>query len=157
MPSVRPDNPPAHQVIKRRRTLCKRATVSKPARKSRAAELIAELLKDRDPPDKNELRCFDLIRRFHRWGSRDMIRGLRQGTVPVVSSDGHQCVGADGQPIRQRIVWELACFPSPTGPQWKLVTWCIDDEAVFFQPMPSREAAARAFREALPPISHSTQ
>lgn len=148
MPSVHADNLPSHQVIKRRRVICERATISKPARaKSRAAALIAELLKDRDPPDANELRCFDLIRRFHRWGWRDTIHALRLVHVPVVDREGRQCVATDGQPLMQRYVWELACFRSTAGPDWNVVTWGVDEESVCFTPLPSEGAARAALRQ----------
>ncbi len=66
MPSVRQKSAHAHPVSKCRRVPRPRAAVRNAAGQSRAVEFIADLLKDRDPPDANELRCFDLIRRFHR-------------------------------------------------------------------------------------------
>lgn len=147
MPSVRPDNLPAHEVIKRRRVICKRVSVGKAARKSRAVELIAELLKDRDPPDANELRCFDLIRRFHRWGWRDTLHKLRLVTVPVVDREGKPCLAADSQPLTRRYVWELANFQQAAGPEWNLVTWAIDEEAVWFQRFQSERDATAFFQQ----------
>lgn len=119
---------------------------------SRAIELITGLLKERDPPDANELRCFDLARRFHRWGRRDSIHGLRLVTAPVVDSDGKPCLTTDGQSLTRRYVWELACFEYWTGPEWKLVTWAIDEEALWFQRFQSERQAAAAFRQEPVPI-----
>lgn len=145
MPSVRPKNAHAHPVSKCRRIARPRAAVPRATGQSRAVELIADLLKDRDPPDANELRCYDLIRRFHRWGRRDSIHGLRLVTVPALDSDGKPALSADGQPVTRRYVWELACFKYATGLEWKLVTWCVDEEAMHFQPMTSKDAALTAF------------
>ena len=147
MPSVRQKSAHAHPVSKCRRIARPRAAVSSAVGQSRAVELIADLLKDRDPPDANELRCFDLIRRFHRWGRRDSIHGMRLVTAPIVDADGKPCVAADGQPMTRRCVWELACFEYRTGPEWKLVTWGIDEQEVSFQPFPSERATRAAFRQ----------
>lgn len=121
-----------------------RAAVRSPVGQSRAVELIADLLKDRDPTNANELRRFDLIRRFHRLGRCDSIHGLRLVAAPVVDRDGKPCLSADGQPVMQRYVWELACFQYATGPEWKLVTWEVDTEEIHFQPCHSKQAARRA-------------
>ena len=152
MPSVRPKNAHAHPVSKCHRLARPRAVVGKATGQSRVVELIADLLKDRNPPDANELRCFDLIRRFHRWGRRDSIHGLRLVTAPVVDSDGQPCLSADGQPVTGRYVWELACFQYTMGPEWKLVTWCVDEEAMYFQPLTSHDAALTAFNKEPPPM-----
>lgn len=146
MPSVRLENLPARQVIKRRRVICPRGIVGKPAHQHRAVELIAELLKDRDPPDENERKCFDLIRRFHRWGWRDTMHALRLLDVPVTDDAGHPVVNSDGQPCRRRYVLELAGFPSKSGPQWNVVTWEIDKEAMSSRRFPSERSAWHAFR-----------
>lgn len=145
MPSVRQKSAHVHPVSKCRRVVRPRAAVRNSVGQSRAVELIADLLKDRDPPDANELRCFDLIRRFHRWGRRDSIHRLRLVTARVVDSDGKPCLGDDGQPVIKRYVWELACFQYATGPEWKLVTWAIDEEAMWFTRFPSERAAGAAF------------
>jgi hypothetical protein len=54
--------------------------------------------------------------------------------------------------LDQRYVWELACFRYTTGPEWKLVTWCVDEEAMYFQPMTSKAAARTAFKSEPPPL-----
>lgn len=155
MPSVRQKSAHAHPVSKCRRIARPRAAVRGATGQSCVVELIADLLKDRDPPDANELRCFDLIRRFHRWGRRDTCHGLRLVTTPVVDSDGKPCLSADGQPVTRRYVWELACFQYATGLEWKLVTWGIDEEMAQFQPLPSEQAAWIAFQQKLEPLSAS--
>lgn len=121
MPSVRQKSAHAHPVSKCRRVPRPRAAVRSAVGQSHAVELIADLLKDRDPPDASELRCFDLIRRLHRWGRRDSIHGLRLVTAPVVDSDGKPCLSTDGKPVTRRYVWELVCFQYATRPQWNMM------------------------------------
>ena len=152
MPSVRPESVHAHPVRKHRAVTRPRTAVPRSDGKRSVVEMIAELLKDREQPDPNELRCFDLIRRFHRWGRRDSCHGLRLVAVPVVQSDGAPCLGAHGEALRRRCVWELACFAYATGPEWNLVTWAIDEEAMWFQRLPSESAAWTAFRQAPAPV-----
>lgn len=152
MPSVRQKKAHAHPVSTCHRLARPRGVVRKATGQSRVVEMIADLLKDRDPPDANELRCFDLIRRFHRWGRRDSIHGLRLVTEPVVDSDGKPCLSADGQPLTRRCVCELACFEYRTGPEWKVVTWAIDEDAVHFQMFPSDKAARVAFHQEREPL-----
>lgn len=147
MPSVRPKNAHAHPVSKCHRLARPRAIVGKPAGQGRVVELIAELLKDRDPPDSNELRCFDLIRRFHRWGRRDTCLGLRLVTVPLVGLHGQPDVGRDGQPVTQRYVWELACFRRGNTVEWTVVRWSVDEDAAQFVPQPNELAARSMFRK----------
>ena len=110
--------------------------------------MIADLLKDRDPPDANELRFFDLIRRFHRWGRRDTCHGLRLVTASLVGADGKQHLTVDDQATKRRYVWELACMESRTGSEWKLIAWGIDEESVCFESHPSEQGARAAFRRA---------
>lgn len=110
MPSVRLRKPHTHPVnichrIARPRTVTRKATGQ-----SHVVELVSDLLKDRDLPDDNELRCFELIRRFHRWGRRDTCHGLRVVAVPVMESDDKPFLSLDGQRVTQRYVLELACL-----------------------------------------------
>ena len=152
MPSVRPKKAHAHPVSKCHRIPRPRAVVGKSVGQSRVVELIADLLKDRDPPDANELRCFDLIRRFHRWGRRDTCHGLRLVTTPVVASNGKSCLSSDDQSLMRRYVWELACFESRTGLEWKLVIWGVDEASACFKSMPSAKAARTAFGQSPEPV-----
>lgn len=148
MPSVRPKNAHAHPVSKCHRLARPRAVVGKETGQSRVVELIADLLKDRDPPDANELWCFDLIRRFHRWGRRDTCHGLRLVSVPVESSEGKTYLASDTKPLTRRYIWEVACFQCATGEvEWTLVTWGIDEQVVHFQSWPTERAARDAFRQ----------
>lgn len=146
MPSVRPESAHVHPVRKTRSVARPRAAVFRSDGRRSVVEMIAELLKDREPPDANELRCFDLIRRFHRWGRRDSCQGLRLVAEPFANSDGKPCLPLDGRPTVRRHVLELACFWYRTGPQWNVVSWGIDEEAIHFQPFPSEKAARLAFR-----------
>jgi len=68
-------------------------------------------------------------------------------TAPVVDNGGKPYRSTDGQPVTLRYVWELACFHYGTGPEWKLVTWSIDEDAVRFLPFESRQAAQDAFHQ----------
>lgn len=145
MPSVRPESAHAYLVRKSRSVARPRAAVPKSDGRRSVVEMIADLLKDRGPPDANELRCFDLIRRFHRWGRRDSCYELRLVTVPSSHSGGRICPSSDGRPIVRRYIWELACFWYRTGPEWNLVSWGIDEEAIRFQPFPSEQAARLAY------------
>ena len=145
MPSVRPKNAYAHPSSKCHRLARPRAVVGKPAGQTHVVEMITDLLKDRDPPDANELRCFDLIRRFHRWGRRDTCHGLRLVTAHVEDSDGKRCLASDGRPVTRRYVLELACFEYRTGREWKLVVWGIDEESAAFKPLSSERLARAAF------------
>lgn len=122
MPEVRLENLPASHTTNYCRLIDPPARVGKKSNRrcSRAEELIAELLEGRDPPDENERRCFDLIRRFHRWSWRDTIRALRFVTVPVIDRTGTPCSTTNNQPLSVRVVLELACFPSPEGSTWSL-------------------------------------
>lgn len=156
MPSVRPKKTHAHPVSHRHRLARPRAVVSKATTgQSRIVELIANLFKDRDPPDDNELRCFELIRRFHRWGRRDTCHGLRVVTVPVMRSDGKPCMTADGERATLRYVCELACLEYQTGPEWNVILWGIDEESACFRGHRSEQAARAAFhRSAEPKVLH---
>lgn len=157
MPSVRPKKPHAHPVSisKCHRLARPRAVVGKATGQSRVVELIADLLKDRDPPDANELRCFDLIRRFHRWGRRGTCHGLRLVTAPIVDNDGKPCLSADGRPLLRRFVWELACFEYATGPEWNWVTWAVDEPAATFVSFAVKQEAEIAFHSQAGPVALS--
>lgn len=144
MPSVRPESAHVHPVSKPRSVARPRAAAPSSGDRRSVVEMIADLLKGREPPDANELRCFDLIRRFHRWGRRDSCHGLRLVTVTVVQGDGTPCLAAEGEPLRRRYVWELACFRHPAGPQWNIVRWSIDEESISFRSFPSEQAARAA-------------
>jgi hypothetical protein len=69
-----------------------------------------------------------------------------------VDSDGKPCLAADGQPVTRRYVWELACFQYGTGPEWKLVTWAIDQEAMWFQTFASAQDGRAAFHQEPTPL-----
>lgn len=152
MPSVRPEIVHAHPVRKPCSVARPRTAVPSSGDRRSVVEMIADLLKGREPPDANELRCFDLIRRFHRWGRRDSCYGLRLVTVPVVQIEGTFCLATDSELPRRRCVWELACFRYATGSAWHLVTWGINEEVILFQPFDSESAARAAFRRIPEPV-----
>lgn len=155
MPSVRPKKTHAHPVSHRHRLARPRAVLPKAsAGQSRVVELIADLLKDRNPPDDNEARCFELIRRFHRWGRRDTCHALRLVSAPVVEADGKPNLTVDGHRATRRYVWELACLEYQTGPEWKVIAWGIDEESAYFQPHSSEQAARAAFHRSPEPEAH---
>lgn len=147
MPSVHPRNTHAHVARQCRRRPRPRAVPDRAAGQGRTVELISVLLKNRPPPDTNEARCFDLIRRFHRWGRRDSIRGLRLVTAPLGERERKSHLAGHGDPHTGRYVLELARFPSPQGHEWTLVMWGIDEQSVRFQPYRSERAARAAFRQ----------
>ena len=146
MPSVRQKKARAYPVSTCHCIARPHGVVCKATGQSCVVELIADLLKDRDPPDANELRCFDLIRRFHRWGRCDTCHGLRLVAVPVLGTDGKPYLTVDGQPVTRRFVWELACLEYQTGPEWKLIEWGIDEGSALSDlqntPSPSRRVGA---------------
>lgn len=155
MPAVRLSKPHAHPISGCHRIARPRAVTRKATGQRHVVELIADLLKDRDPPDDNELRCFELIRRFHRWGRRDTCHGLRMVTVPVMGSDGRPLLTVDGPRATRLYVWELACLEYQTGPEWQLIAWGVDEQSAYFQPHSSEQAARAAFcRSAEPQVMH---
>lgn len=147
MPSIRSENTRAHSIsgcrlVRRPRTIAKDCRRRQPML---PIQVRGEL-------DADELRCLDVIKRFHRGRDRDAIRALKYVVCPVVDAEGRPRIGEDGRPMMRRYIREVARFLRPDGYQWNMVTWGIDEIMAQFQPCPSGKAAMAAFRQPPEPV-----
>lgn len=99
------------------------------------------------PSDEAERFMFGVIRRFHRGRRRDAPRAFKRVSCPVVDTDGRSKLGADGQPLVRRYIYEASCFVSHQGREWNLIRWGIDVPGVWFNRLASQRALMAAFRQ----------
>lgn len=91
------------------------------------------------------------FRRAHRHKQYE-VRALKRVDCLITHADGRTLLDGQGRPVSRRYVWEVAKPKAAKKTQWLLITWGVDDVAVWFQSFPTLRAAMSAYRQPPGPV-----